>query len=172
MNGFIFWEGGGNLNYLFIYFWLCWVFVAAGRLSLVAASGGYSLVAVHRLLIEEASLGARSTGSWCPGFSSCGAQAKLPCGMWDLPGPGVEPMSPVLAGGFLTTGPLGKLMSRFIKVLALYLEHLVDRTIRCMAHSSFFPLQRLVSASVSTTRKSFQLRRDHFLWFLPWFFFF
>ena len=29
--------------YLFIYFWLCWVFVAARRLSLVAASGGYSL---------------------------------------------------------------------------------------------------------------------------------
>ena len=27
---------------LFIYFWLCWVFVAACGLSLVAASGGYS----------------------------------------------------------------------------------------------------------------------------------
>ena len=25
--------------YLFIYFWLCWIFVAAHRLSLVAASG-------------------------------------------------------------------------------------------------------------------------------------
>ena len=31
--------------YLFIYyFWLCWVFVAARGLSLVAASGGYSLL--------------------------------------------------------------------------------------------------------------------------------
>ena len=28
--------------YLFIYFWLRWVFFAAHRLSLVAASGGYS----------------------------------------------------------------------------------------------------------------------------------
>ena len=27
---------------LFIYFWLCWVFAAARRLSLVAASGSYS----------------------------------------------------------------------------------------------------------------------------------
>ena len=27
---------------LFIYFWLCWVFVAARGLSLVVASGGYS----------------------------------------------------------------------------------------------------------------------------------
>ena len=28
--------------------------------------------------------------------------------MWDLPGPGLEPMSPALAGGFLTTAPPGK----------------------------------------------------------------
>ena len=41
-------------------------------------------------------------------LSSCGAQAWLLCGMWDLPGPGLEPMSPELAGGFLTTVPPGK----------------------------------------------------------------
>ena len=28
--------------------------------------------------------------------------------MWDRPGPGLEPMSPALAGGFLTTAPPGK----------------------------------------------------------------
>ena len=28
--------------------------------------------------------------------------------MWDLPGPGLEPMSPALAGSFLTTVPPGK----------------------------------------------------------------
>ena len=28
--------------------------------------------------------------------------------MWNLPGPGIEPMSPALAGGFLTTVPPGK----------------------------------------------------------------
>ena len=28
--------------------------------------------------------------------------------MWDLPGPGIEPMSPALAGEVLTTGPPGK----------------------------------------------------------------
>ena len=28
--------------------------------------------------------------------------------MWDLPGPGLEPFSPTLAGGFLTTAPPGK----------------------------------------------------------------
>ena len=28
--------------------------------------------------------------------------------MWDLPGPGIEPVSPALAGEFLTTVPPGK----------------------------------------------------------------
>ena len=28
--------------------------------------------------------------------------------MWDLPGPGLEPVSPALAGGFSTTAPPGK----------------------------------------------------------------
>ena len=28
--------------------------------------------------------------------------------MWDLPGPGIKPLSPALAGGFLTTEPPGK----------------------------------------------------------------
>ena len=37
--------------------------------------------------------------------------------MWDLPGPGLEPVFPALAGGFLTTVPPGKpKRSCFIKV--------------------------------------------------------
>ena len=38
-------------------------------------------------------------------LSSCGARAWLLRSMWDLPGPGIEPVSPVLAGRFLTTMP-------------------------------------------------------------------
>ena len=41
--------------YLFIYFWLCWVFVAACGLSLVVASRDYSLLWCQ-LLIAVASL--------------------------------------------------------------------------------------------------------------------
>ena len=41
-------------------------------------------------------------------FSSSGAQAWLLCGMWDLPRLGIEPVSPELAGEFLTTRPQGK----------------------------------------------------------------
>jgi len=48
------------------------VFFAACGLSLVVASAGYSLVAVHRLLIALAFLVAEHEHT---GFSSCGTQA-------------------------------------------------------------------------------------------------
>ena len=41
-------------------------------------------------------------------LSSCGSQAQLLHGMWDLPRPGLEPVSPALAGRFSTTAPPGK----------------------------------------------------------------
>ena len=53
-----------------------------------------SLVAGHRLQTRR--------------LSSCGSRAQLLCGMWALPRPGLEPVSPVLAGGFSTTAPPGK----------------------------------------------------------------
>ena len=37
--------------------------------------------------------------------------------MWDVPGPGIEPVSPALAGGFLTTGPPGKSPNLLIFIL-------------------------------------------------------
>ena len=67
--------------YLFIYFWLCWVFVAARGLSLVAASGGYSSLrcagfSLHWLLL----LCSRALGAWASvvvarGLSSCDSRA-------------------------------------------------------------------------------------------------
>ena len=39
---------------LFIYFWLCWVFVAAHGVSLIVASKGLLFILVHRLLIAVA----------------------------------------------------------------------------------------------------------------------
>ena len=41
-------------------------------------------------------------------LSSCGSQAQWLRGMWDLPRPGLEPVSPALAGRFSTTAPPGK----------------------------------------------------------------
>ena len=65
-----------------------------------------SLVAEHGLLAR----GLSSCGSWALELrlSSCGSWAELLCGMWDLPRPGIEPMSPGSAGGFLTAAPPGK----------------------------------------------------------------
>ena len=68
----------------------------------------------------------RSVGSQHSGFS-------CPCGMWNLPGPGIEPMSPALAGGFSTTGPPGGPLGPFNKgsnpgTEPSQLNHLPDST--------------------------------------------
>ena len=41
-------------------------------------------------------------------FSSCGHRALSLHGVWDLPGPGLEPASPAPAGRFFITVPPGK----------------------------------------------------------------
>ena len=103
----------------FIYLWLHWVFVAARGLSPVAVSrgctslecAGFSL----RWPLPLWSTGSRrasfsSCGTRAPErrLSSCGTRAQLLCGMWDPPRPGLEPVSPALAGGLPTTAPPGK----------------------------------------------------------------
>ena len=66
------------------------LFIAVrGPLTIVA-----SLVAEHRLQTRR--------------LSSCGSRAQLLHGMWGLPRPGLEPVSPALAGSFSTTAPPGK----------------------------------------------------------------
>ena len=65
-------------------------------------SGGCSLAVVRQLLIW----GLLWCGTWASAvvacLGSCGSQPWLPRGTWDLPGPGIEPVSSALAGGFLT----------------------------------------------------------------------
>ena len=53
-----------------------------------------SLVVEHRLQMRR--------------LSSCGSQAQLLRSMWDVPRPGLEPVSPALAGRLSTTAPPGK----------------------------------------------------------------
>ena len=66
------------------------LFIAARGPLTIAASP----VAEHRLQTRR--------------LSSCGSRAYLLHGMWDLPRPGLEPVSPALAGRFSTTAPPGK----------------------------------------------------------------
>ena len=47
-------------------------------------------------------------------LSNCGSRAQSLRGMWDLPKPGLEPVSPALAGRFSTTAPPGKPVSFFL----------------------------------------------------------
>ena len=54
-------------------------------------------------------------------LSSCGAWAQLLRGLWDLPPPGLEPVSPALAGGFLTTVPPGKSLAFLLVFSEWYL---------------------------------------------------
>ena len=75
-----------NKFYLFIYFWLHWVFVAARRLSLVVASGGYSSLPCAgfslQWLILLWSTGSRHAGLVAPrhvGSSRTRARTRVPC---------------------------------------------------------------------------------------------
>ena len=63
------------IYYLFIYFWLCWVFITARRLSLVAVSKVYSLLRCAGFSLWWLLL-LQSMGSGRAGFSSCGTQAQ------------------------------------------------------------------------------------------------
>ena len=66
-----------------------------------------SLVAEHRLQTRK--------------LSNCGSWAQLLRGMWDFPRPGLEPVSPALAGRFSTTAPPGKPLLFLKKYLFIYL---------------------------------------------------
>ena len=118
-----------------LFFKFLFVFIYLVALGLCCSTWAFSsciergllFLAVHGLLIAVVSLVAELglLGLWASAvaarglsscgeralersLSSCGALALLLRGMWDLPGPGLEPMSPALAGGFLTTAPPGK----------------------------------------------------------------
>ena len=87
-------------------FWLCWVFVAGCRLSLLAVNGvGSSLPCAGFSGWGAWALWAWALGAAASSLSSRDAWAQLLYGMWNLPRPEVEPVSLVSAGELLTTGP-------------------------------------------------------------------
>ena len=96
-----FWKFPRNQSTFFFKLWLCWVFVTVQAFSSCCEWGVTLCCGVW--------------ASHCSGFScleyvfsSRGLQAQLLCGMWSLPGPGIKPMCPALADGFLSTVPPGK----------------------------------------------------------------
>ncbi|KAJ8797011.1 hypothetical protein J1605_001821 [Eschrichtius robustus] len=57
-------------------------------------------------------------------LSNCGSRAQLLRGMWDPPRPGLEPVSPALAGRFSTTAPPGKPLK-------------LENSSHCLSHAMF-----------------------------------
>ena len=84
------------------------LFIAVRGPLTVAAS----LVGEHRLQMRR--------------LSSCGSRAQFLHSMWDLPRPGLEPVSPALAGRFPTTAPPGKPLKKFFNLYHFFtLQNLI-----------------------------------------------
>ena len=80
-----------------------------------------SLVAEHRLQTRR--------------LSNCGSRAQLLRSMWDLPRPGLEPVSPALAGRLSTTAPPGKPHAYAFNVKYYY--ELLKKILLCFTQHSF-----------------------------------
>ena len=110
-----------------VFVWLCHVFIAeraflqweksrlfllqwaeATLCRLVHAShcGGFSCCRAQTP--ERGVFSSCSSQGLAHKLSSCGAQPYVLLGMWDLPGSGIKPVSPALAGGFFNTESPGK----------------------------------------------------------------
>ena len=96
------------LIYLFIYLFLAVLGLCfCARAFSSCGKWGPLFIAVHGPLTIAASLVAEHRLQ-TRRLSSCGSRAQSLRRMWDLPRPGLEPVSPALAGRFSTTVPPGK----------------------------------------------------------------
>ena len=91
------------------------LFIAVRKTLTIAAS----LVTEHRLQTRR--------------LSNCGSRARLLRGMWDLPRPGLEPVSPALAGRFSTTVPPGK---------PTFLFFLMEEIKQCLNDNENYPVKK------------------------------
>ena len=106
------------------------LFIAVrGPLIIVA-----SLVAEHRLQTRR--------------LSNCGSRASLLRGMWDLPRPGLEPVSPALAGRFSTTAPPGKPNVSIFVSLFLHSPVISARALRLMMKDLYIVLDIILTWNI------------------------
>ena len=100
-----------NINFFFFKFIYLFLAVLGLRFCVRAFSScgkqGPLFITVHGPLTIAASLVVEHRLQ-TRRLSSCGSRAQLLRSMWDLPTPGLEPVSPALAGRFSTTAPPGK----------------------------------------------------------------
>ena len=122
-NCYIVWGFLGSHSYLFKFYLfsfgcavsslLCGLFCSCGEQGLLACCcvlgshfRSFSCCGAQAL----GRVGFSSCGSWAleHRLCSCGTRAYSLHGTWDLPGPGIEPISPALSGGFFTAESPGK----------------------------------------------------------------
>ena len=105
----------------FYLFWLCWVLLMRGlflqlqQVGLstcsVRASHCNSFSCCRAQAVEYAGFGSCSSQALEHRLNTCGSWADLLLSMWDLPRPGIEPVSPALAGRSFITEPPGKTLN-------------------------------------------------------------
>ena len=110
---------GSLINVAPLLFFLTFIIVVLGpcccsQIFSSYSEGGSSPVAVCVGFSMRGLLLRQSLGSRAYRLSNCSTQAQLLHGTRDLPRPGIKPMSPALAGRFLTTGPPGKSSTCFL----------------------------------------------------------
>ena len=119
--GFFFWFFSNIFSaLLFFFFFLIFIYLFMAVLGLRFCARAFSscgkwgplFIAVCGPLIIVASLVVEHRLQ-THRLSNCGPRAQLPCGMWDPPRPGLEPVFPASAGRLSTTAPPGKPCSSF-----------------------------------------------------------
>ena len=104
---FLFFLMISTFNYYLFIFWAVLGLRFCARASSSCSKRGPFFIAVRGPLTAAASLVAEH-GLQTRRLSSCGSRAQPLRGTWDPPKPGLEPVSPALAGRFSTTAPSGK----------------------------------------------------------------
>ena len=107
-----------QLNGLFklvMCFWLCWVFIGCAS---QASRDGFSCCPAQTLGVRASAVevrGLSGCGSWAleQRPDGCDSWAQLFHGMWNVPGPGIEPVSPELQVDSLPPSHQGKPQTDF-----------------------------------------------------------
>ena len=134
---------------------MCWVLLMRGlflqwqqvgplpRCS-VQASHCNSFSCCEAQAAEYAGFGSCSSQALEHKLNTCGSWADLLLGMWDLPRPGTEPVSPAPAGRFFTTESPGKPVN-FVEFEE---PNFIQGMLRCPSTRLFFP-HRIVLTPLS-----------------------
>ena len=87
----VYWQYIKKFFLVFIYFWLCWIYIAAHGLSLDSASEGYSSCGLWAFCCSGFSCRAEALGSMGLIAVPCRLPCPMSCGI--SPGQGLNPCS-------------------------------------------------------------------------------